>query len=186
MWTGCLTALITPFRNGAVDYDALGAIVEAQIAGGVDGLVPCGSTGESATLTHDEHAEVVGRVVQMAKGRVPVIVTTTHFSSRVCAARSRRAQDLGAAMVMVMPPYHGATIRATEDAIFGFFDVLSRAIGVPVPAHSASLDYFDSYRTADLPANLTQGQRDYFGAHTYQRTDREGIFHTEWAAALTS
>jgi 6-phosphogluconate dehydrogenase len=63
---------------------------------------------------------------------------------------------------------------------------LARAIGVPVSAHSASLDYFDSYRTANLPANLTQGQRDYFGAHTYQRTDREGIFHTEWAAALTS
>jgi 6-phosphogluconate dehydrogenase len=61
---------------------------------------------------------------------------------------------------------------------------LARAIGVPVPAHSASLDYFDSYRTANLPANLTQGQRDYFGAHTYRRIDREGIFHTEWAAAV--
>jgi len=61
---------------------------------------------------------------------------------------------------------------------------LARAIGVPVPAHSASLDYFDSYRTASLPANLTQGQRDYFGAHTYRRIDREGIFHTEWAATV--
>ena len=63
---------------------------------------------------------------------------------------------------------------------------LARAIGVPVPAHSASLDYFDSDRTANLPGNLTQGQRDFFGAHTYKRIDREGIFHTEWAAALTS
>ena len=61
---------------------------------------------------------------------------------------------------------------------------LARAIGVPVPAHSASLDYFDSYRTANLPANLTQGQRDYFGAHTYRRIDREGVFHTEWAATV--
>jgi 6-phosphogluconate dehydrogenase len=59
---------------------------------------------------------------------------------------------------------------------------LARAIGIPVPAHSASLDYFDSYRTANLPANLTQGQRDYFGAHTYRRTDRDGVFHTEWSA----
>jgi 6-phosphogluconate dehydrogenase len=63
---------------------------------------------------------------------------------------------------------------------------LARAIGIPVPAHSASLDYFDSYRTANLPANLTQGQRDYFGAHTYRRTDRDGVFHTEWSAVTAS
>lgn len=56
-------------------------------------------------------------------------------------------------------------------------------LGIPVPAMSASLAYFDSYRTARLPANLTQAQRDYFGAHTYRRVDREGVFHTDWAAA---
>ena len=63
---------------------------------------------------------------------------------------------------------------------------LARSIGVPVPAHSASLDYFDSYRTASLPANLTQAQRDYFGAHTYRRIDKPGVFHTEWSAASES
>jgi 6-phosphogluconate dehydrogenase len=57
---------------------------------------------------------------------------------------------------------------------------LARGIGIPVPAMSAALDYFDSYRSARLPANLIQGQRDYFGAHTYQRTDKAGTFHTEW------
>jgi 6-phosphogluconate dehydrogenase len=57
---------------------------------------------------------------------------------------------------------------------------VARDLGVPVPAMSAALDYFDSYRAARLPANLIQGQRDYFGAHTYQRTDKEGVFHTEW------
>ena len=57
---------------------------------------------------------------------------------------------------------------------------LARERGLPCPAHSASLDYFDAYRTANLPANLTQGQRDYFGAHTYRRVDREGVFHTVW------
>jgi 6-phosphogluconate dehydrogenase len=56
-------------------------------------------------------------------------------------------------------------------------------LGIPVPAMSASLAYYDSYRTARLPANLTQGQRDFFGAHTYRRTDREGVFHTEWSEA---
>jgi 6-phosphogluconate dehydrogenase len=62
---------------------------------------------------------------------------------------------------------------------------LARERGLPCPAHSASLDYFDAYRTASLPANLTQGQRDYFGAHTYRRTDREGVFHTIWNPAAT-
>ena len=57
---------------------------------------------------------------------------------------------------------------------------VARDLGIPVPAMSAALDYFDSYRAARLPANLIQGQRDYFGAHTYQRTDKEGVFHTEW------
>ena len=62
MWRGCLTALVTPFRGGEIDYAALEQLVEAQIAGGVHGLVPCGSTGESATLTHDEHIAVVEAV----------------------------------------------------------------------------------------------------------------------------
>jgi 6-phosphogluconate dehydrogenase len=57
---------------------------------------------------------------------------------------------------------------------------VARDFGIPVPAMSAALDYFDSYRAKRLPANLIQGQRDYFGAHTYQRTDKEGVFHTEW------
>ena len=63
MWTGCLTALITPFEDGAVDYAALERLVEAQIAAGIHGLVPCGSTGESATLTHEEHGDVVRAVI---------------------------------------------------------------------------------------------------------------------------
>ena len=57
---------------------------------------------------------------------------------------------------------------------------VARDLGIPVPAMSAALDYFDSYRAKRLPANLIQGQRDYFGAHTYQRTDKDGVFHTEW------
>ena len=70
-------------------------------------------------------------------GRVPVIVTTTHFSTAVCAERSRQAQELGAAMVMVMPPYHGATIRVGEAQTFEFFDRLSGAIGIPIMIQDA-------------------------------------------------
>ena len=65
-------------------------------------------------------------------GRVPVIVTTSHFSSKICATRCRRAQELGAAMVMVMPPYHGATIRVPEPAIYEFFHTLSDALTIPI------------------------------------------------------
>src|SRR5213076_2017556 len=76
MLTGAMTALVTPFRGGEVDTRALEALVEAQIAGGIDALVPCGSTGEAATLTHEEHLAVVRAVVRAARGRLPVIAGT--------------------------------------------------------------------------------------------------------------
>src|SRR6201993_1014647 len=76
-------------------------------------------------------------VLEHVAGRVPVIVTTTHFSSAVCAARSRQAQEAGAAMVMVMPPYHGATFRVDDKAIYEFFQVLSEAIQIPIMIQDA-------------------------------------------------
>src|SRR5262249_59902213 len=76
MFTGCLTALITPFTGGNVDHRAFADLIEAQIAGGVHGVVPCGSTGESATLTHDEHIAIVREVVRLVRGRIPVVAGT--------------------------------------------------------------------------------------------------------------
>ena len=76
MFSGSMTALITPFRDGQIDTEAFARLIEFQIANGTSALVPCGSTGESATLTHQEHAEVVRLVVKLAKGRVPVIAGT--------------------------------------------------------------------------------------------------------------
>ncbi|MFQ5506862.1 MAG: dihydrodipicolinate synthase family protein, partial [Planctomycetota bacterium] len=75
-FNGNFVALVTPFRQGKVDYDALAAIVERQIEGGVAGLVPCGTTGESPTLSHEEHDQVIREVVKMSAGRVPVIAGT--------------------------------------------------------------------------------------------------------------
>ena len=89
-------------------------------------------------MLSDAERETLTRVIlEHVKGRVPVIVTTTHFSSRVCAERSRQAQDLGAAMVMAMPPYHGATIRVSEDKTYEFFTALSAAIGIPIMIQDA-------------------------------------------------
>jgi 4-hydroxy-tetrahydrodipicolinate synthase len=129
MWTGCLTALITPFRNGGVDYDALGAIVEAQIAAGVDGLVPCGSTGESATMTHDEHTEVVRRVVQMAKGRVPVIAGTGSNSTAEAIRLTRAAEEVGASGALLISPYYN---KPTQEGIYRHYAAVAEASKLPL------------------------------------------------------
>ena len=98
MWTGCLTALITPFRDGgAVDYDALGKIVEAQIAAGINGLVPCGSTGEAATLSHEEHACVVRAVIEMARKRP----TSLDQMAGISGVGSRKLAQFGPAFLEV-------------------------------------------------------------------------------------
>src|SRR5262249_54767756 len=84
-------------------------------------------------LLSDEEREVIARtVLEHVRGRVPVIVTTTHFSSKLCADRSRRAQAMGASMVMVMPPYHGATFRVAEQSIYDFYANVSDAIEIPI------------------------------------------------------
>ena len=88
-------------------------------------------------LSDDEREVLTKPILEHVAGRVPVIVTTTHFGTRVCAERSRRAQDLGAAMVMVMPPYHGATIRVGEARIYEFYARLSDAIRIPIMIQDA-------------------------------------------------
>src|SRR6266849_4897640 len=96
MLSGAMTALVTPFRDGALDIPALGALVEAQIAGGINALVPCGSTGEAATLTHEEHLAVVREVVRVARGRVPVIAGSGSNSTAEAIRLTRGAEEAGA------------------------------------------------------------------------------------------
>src|SRR5881628_956400 len=96
MLTGAMTALVTPFRGGEVDTRALDALVEAQIAGGIDALVPCGSTGEAATLTHEEHLAVVREVVRVARGRVPVVAGTGSNSTAEAIRLTRGAEEAAA------------------------------------------------------------------------------------------
>lgn len=105
---GTWTALATPFRTGdlALDFDALDRLVEAQIAAGVDVLIPCGTTGESPTLTHDEHDAVVERVVQRAAGRVPVVAGTGSNSTAEAVRLTRHAADCGADGALVVCPYY--------------------------------------------------------------------------------
>ena len=98
---GCWVALVTPFRDGQIDEAALNRFVDRAIEGGVDGLVPCGTTGESPTLSGDEQLAVISTVVARAAGRVPVLAGTGTNSTQVSIERSRRAIDAGADAVML-------------------------------------------------------------------------------------
>jgi 4-hydroxy-tetrahydrodipicolinate synthase len=129
MWKGCLTALVTPFRGGEVDLAALEQLVEAQIAGGVQGLVPCGSTGESATLTHEEHIAVVKAVIRFARGRLPVIAGTGSNSTAEAVRLTRAAEEAGAAGALLISPYYN---KPTQEGIYEHYAAVAAATKLPV------------------------------------------------------
>ena len=122
---------------GALDLPGQKRCVDFMIDAGSDGLCILANFSEQFVLSDAERELLTTEILHHVAGRVPVIVTTTHFSTAICAERSRRAQELGAAMVMVMPPYHGATIRVGEAGIFAFFQGVSDAIGIPVMIQDA-------------------------------------------------
>ena len=126
---GAIPALVTPFRDGAIDMDALRRLVETCIDGGVVGLVPCGSTGESATLTHAEHPEVVRAVVQMAKGRVPVIAGTGSNNTKEAIVLTRYAKRAGADAALVITPYYN---KPTQNGLIAHFTAVAGSADIPV------------------------------------------------------
>ena len=110
IFTGAATAIITPFKNGAVDYDSFGNIIEAQIKGGIDGIVVAGTTGEAATLTHEEHCECIKFTVEKVAGRIPVIAGTGSNDTAYGIELSQYACEVGAdALLLVTPYYNKAT-----------------------------------------------------------------------------
>jgi 2-keto-3-deoxy-L-arabinonate dehydratase len=123
--------------NGELDLDGQKRAVDFMIEVGSHGLCILANWSEQFALTDEERERVMHAVLHHVAGRVPVIVTTTHFGSDICADRSRRAQAAGAAMVMVMPPYHGATMRASEAGIYEFFQRVSDAVSIPVMIQDA-------------------------------------------------
>ncbi len=129
---GTYTALVTPFRDEAeqpIDWDAFDGLLEAQIAGGVSGVVPCGTTGESPTLSHEEHAQVVERTVSRVKGRVQVIAGTGSNSTREAIALSQHAARAGADAVMVVVPYYN---RPTQEGLYRHFVEVAKSVRVPL------------------------------------------------------
>jgi 4-hydroxy-tetrahydrodipicolinate synthase len=133
LFRGVLTALVTPFRDDAVDERALVELVELQIAAGVDGIVPCGSTGESATLSHAEHRRVVEVVVAAARGRVQVVAGTGSNSTREAIELTRHAKDAGADAALLISPYYN---KPTQAGIVAHYAAIARETGLPLLAYN--------------------------------------------------
>ncbi len=128
MFRGAYTALVTPFKNGKVDYAALEALVEQQIAGGIDGLVPCGTTGESPTLTDKEHDEVIAFVVKTVRKRVPVIAGTGSNSTAEAIDRTRHAKEAGADAALLVSPYYN---KPNQRGLIAHFEAIANAVDIP-------------------------------------------------------
>ena len=125
--------------NGNLDLEGQKRCTDFMIDAGSEGICILANWSEQFVLTDDERERVMHAVLEHVAGRVPVIVTTTHFGTQICAERSRRAQEAGASMVMVMPPYHGATMRVGEAGIFEFFQRVSDAVSIPVMIQDAPI-----------------------------------------------
>ena len=126
---GSYTALVTPFKAGALDEEAFRALVGWQIGQGSHGLVPVGTTGESPTLSHDEHMRVVEWCVDEAKGRVPVIAGAGSNSTREAVSLARHAEQAGADAVLVVTPYYN---KPTQEGLYQHFKAVNDAVGIPI------------------------------------------------------
>ena len=129
MFRGSFTALVTPFKNGGLDERAFRDLVEWQIAEGTDGLVPVGTTGESPTLSHEEHHKVVDLCIDQAKGRVPVIAGAGSNSTAEAIDLARHAEKAGATAVLVVTPYYN---KPTQDGLYRHYMAINDAINIPI------------------------------------------------------
>lgn len=139
-YTGVFPVVPTTFNDaGELDLESQKRCVDFMIDAGSNGLCILANFSEQFLLSDGERETLTDTILKHVAGRVPVIVTTTHFGTQVCVERCRRAQDAGAAMVMVMPPYHGATLRASEEKIYEFYAALSNAIAIPIMIQDAPM-----------------------------------------------
>ncbi len=129
MLKGSISALVTPIRNGRLDEDAFRAFVDWQITEGSHGLVPVGTTGESPTLSHDEHKRVVDVCVEVAKGRVPVVAGAGSNNTAEAIDLARHAEKAGADAVLVVTPYYN---KPNQEGLYQHYKAMNDAIGIPI------------------------------------------------------
>ena len=138
--TGVVPVLPTVFHDDeTLDLDGTARVLDYLVDADVDGVCVLANYSEQFSLTDDERQAVARRALEHAAGRVPVIVTTSHYSARVTAQRSRAAQDMGAAMVMVMPPFFGATLAVPPPLVIEYFKRVAAAIDIPIMVQDAPL-----------------------------------------------
>jgi 4-hydroxy-tetrahydrodipicolinate synthase len=147
---GTFTAIVTPFTadSESVDFDALDALVDAQLAGGVTGLVPCGTTGETPTLTDEEQIAVIRRVVKRTAGRAPVLAGTGSFSTKKTISASKAALEAGADGVMIVMPYYN---KPSQDGMLAHITTCAKAIGAPIVLYNVP-----SRSVVDLAGDTTE------------------------------
>lgn len=133
MFHGAIVAIVTPFRNGKLDRPAMKKLVEFQIASGTDGIVPCGTTGESATLTYEEHERVIDLVVAAAAGRVPVIAGTGSNNTKEAIVLTRYAKKAGADAALVITPYYN---KPTQEGLYRHFRAVAEAADIPIVVYN--------------------------------------------------
>ena len=124
MFRGSITALITPFKNGEVDWPAFDKLIEWQIENGTHGLVPCGTTGESPTLSHDEHMDIVKRCIDVVKGRIPVIAGSGSNSTKEAIDLTVSAKEAGADGALIVTPYYN---KPSQNGMYEHFKAIHDA-----------------------------------------------------------
>ena len=129
MFSGSIVAIVTPFRNGKLDERAFGDLIEWQLANGTNGIVPCGTTGESATLTNDEHHRVIRLTVEVVKGRVPVIAGTGSNSTDEAISLTRHAKEAGADGALLITPYYN---KPTQEGLYRHYKAVAEAVDIPL------------------------------------------------------
>ena len=129
MFSGSMVALVTPFKNGQVDWPSLEALVEFHLENGTNGIVPCGTTGESATLSHAEHDEVIRIVIKTVNKRVPVIAGTGSNSTDEAVRLTQEAERSGADGALMISPYYN---RPTQEGIYQHYKKVASAVGIPL------------------------------------------------------
>ncbi len=133
VFTGTYTAIVTPFRRGAVAFEELGKFVNFQIKGGISGLVPVGTTGESPTVTHEEHLDVIRCTIDVTRGRVPVIAGTGSNSTHEAIAMTKAADAAGADGFLLVAPYYN---RPTQEGLFHHFAAIAEVTDKPIVLYS--------------------------------------------------
>jgi len=129
MFKGVFVAIVTPFKNGKIDEEALRGLIDFQIAGGVDGIVPCGTTGESATLNHEEHDQVIRIAVDACKGKASILAGTGSNSTREAIQLSRNAKNAGADGLLQITPYYN---KPNQEGLYHHFSSIADAVDLPI------------------------------------------------------